>query len=74
MHDKTNTAPVSQGAQENESVYVIFYGSPITICGYALSREEAINICEEHHKERPVPRYVYMKIPRLHDAEGVKPQ
>lgn len=52
-------------AQENESIYVIFCGYPITIFGYALSREEAINICEEHNKEHPVPRYAYLKIGRL---------
>lgn len=62
-------------AQENESVYVIFYGSPTTIYGYTLSWEEAIGICARHNAMYPyAPRYEYLKIGRLHDAEGVKPQ
>jgi hypothetical protein len=69
MHEETNAAPVSQGAQENESVYVIFCGRPITICGYALSPEEAIGICAEHNAMYPyAPRYEYLKISRLHDT------
>lgn len=69
MHDKTNTAPVSQGTQKNESVYVIFFGCPTTICGYALSQDEAIGICAEHNAMYPyAPRYEYLKIGRLHET------
>lgn len=69
MHEEAKNATVSQGTQKNESIYVIFCGWPITICGYTLSQEEAIGICAEHNAMYPyAPRYEYLKIGRLHET------
>lgn len=58
----------SHPAQKNENIYVIFFGCPTTICGYALSQDEAIGICAEHNAMYPyAPRYEYLKIGRLRD-------